>query len=102
MFAFKSNYIDENIYLREYVSQFAETDCTTDQRFTCDVDSYINTLNDVLFPEMAVFEIECLIYTAGYAVLSYFEKSNVCRACHDYLATNNRLLVTNDFRCQYT
>ena len=97
MFAIKSDSIDGNLSLREYLSQFAHTDCTTEQQFICDADFYINRLNDALLPELDVSQIECLIYVAGYAVFSYFKKFNGCRTCHDFLTTNKPLVVLTIF-----
>ena len=59
-------------------------------------------MNGISIPDLEVYQMECLVYIAGYAVFSYFKKSNGCQSCHHLLTSDKLQEVTNDVGSQYT
>ena len=92
---------EDNISLKEYLHKFADDfDCCAEEHN--DIELYLTTLNEILVPELEVSQMECLVYIAGYAVFSYFKKSNGCQSCHHLLTSDKLLEVNNDVGSQYT
>ena len=103
MFAIKCKVTSnqKQVSLKEYIIQFSDNN-DVEEQLDFEIELYINKLNEISRPEIDVGKIDCLVYTAGYAVFSYLKKSIGCPYCHDFLTTDKPLEVNNDVGSQYT
>ena len=99
MFAIKygSTNTEDSVSLKEYLAQFSDdVDSISEEQLSFDIELYIHKLNEIFIPDFEVSQIECLIHIAGYAVFSYFKRSNGCLSYHNFLTTDKPLEVNND------
>ena len=83
-----------------YLNTFSSvTDDGEDSNF--EFEKLITNLEQVTLPEIAISQIECLVFVAGYAVFSYLNKSNGCPLCRDFLTTEKSIQVNDDISNQF-
>ena len=79
---------ESTVSLKEFLNKFTDNyDCLTLEQL--DIEHYLTKFNQISSPVIDVFQTECLVYIAGYAVFSYFKKSIGCRTCHGLLTSEN-------------
>ena len=85
----------------EYLNTFSSGNTDNDEDSNCDLEKLITNLEQVTLPEIAISQVECLAFVAGYAVFSYLNKSNGCPICRDFLTTEKSIQVNDDIGNQF-
>ena len=72
---------------------FSSGNTDNDEDSNFELEKLLTNFEQVTLPEIAISQVECLAFVAGYAVFSYLNKSNGCPMCRDFLTTRKSISV---------